>query len=332
MRRLLDAALDASIVFSFDRSGFARHARAFRPTDLAVDLAGRVCLVTGANSGIGRASSLALAERGAEVWLLCRDPERGGEAEASLRRHSGNPNVHFAPLDVSRLGSVRVFAARFPRERVDVLVHNAGVLPARREETEDGIELALATNVIGPFELTRLLEAKLRASAGARVIFVSSGGMYTQGLSCADACWCARPYDGVRAYAQTKRMQVVLAELLAERWKATPIVCHAMHPGWADTPSVHASLPRFWRLTRSILRTPEQGADSVVWLAVAREAARRSGLFWFDRAPRRAHLLPFTRESGDERRRFWALVNELAGRSAAGEARATAPEPATRAV
>jgi NAD(P)-dependent dehydrogenase (short-subunit alcohol dehydrogenase family) len=332
MRRLLDAALDASIVFSFDRSGFTRHARAFRPTDLAVDLTGRVCLVTGANSGIGRATSLALARRGAELWLLCRDPGRGRQAEAALRRESGNARVHFAPLDVSRLGSVRAFAADFPHERVDVLVHNAGVLPALREETEDGLELTLATNVVGPFELTRRLEPKLRAAGAARVIFVSSGGMYTQRLSVDDACWCARPYDGVRAYAQTKRMQAVLARLLAVRWEGTGIVCHAMHPGWADTPSVRTSLPRFWRATRAILRTPEQAADTVVWLAVASAAVRRSGLFWFDRAPRTPYLLPFTRESEAERQRLWRLVHELAGRAAAAAAPAVGTELASHAV
>jgi NAD(P)-dependent dehydrogenase (short-subunit alcohol dehydrogenase family) len=332
MRRLLDAALDASVVFSFDRSGFARHARGFRPADLAVDLRGRVCLVTGANSGIGRATALALAKRGAEVWLLCRDPARGRDAEAALRREARNANVQLATLDVARLGAVRAFADAFPRERVDVLVHNAGVLPAGREETREGLELALATNVVGPFELTRRLEPKLRAADAARVIFVSSGGMYTQRLSVDDACWCTRPYDGVRAYAQTKRMQVVLARLLAAHWKGTGIVCHAMHPGWADTPSVRSSLPRFWRATRAILRTPEQGADTVVWLAVARAAARRSGLFWFDRAPRAPYLLPFTRESEAERQRLWRLVHELAGRAAAGAAPAARNELASHAV
>jgi NAD(P)-dependent dehydrogenase (short-subunit alcohol dehydrogenase family) len=265
------------------------------------------------------------------VWILCRDPGRGREAEAALRREGRNPNVYLAPLDVSRLGAVRAFAAGFPRERVDVLVHNAGVLLAHREETEDGIELALATNVVGPFELTRLLEPRLRAARG-RVIFVSSGGMYTQRLSLEDACWCARPYDGVRAYAQTKRMQVVLARLLAEHWEAAGITCHAMHPGWADTPSVRGSLPRFWRLTRSILRTPEQGADTVVWLAVARAAAERSGLFWFDREPRSPHLLPSTREGEDERRRLWRLVDVLAGRAASGAVPAAASGIAARAV
>jgi hypothetical protein len=156
--------------------------------------------------------------------------------------------------------------------------------------------------------------------------------MYTQRLSVDDACWCARPWDGVRAYAQTKRMQVVLARLLAGHWEGVGITCHAMHPGWADTPSVRTSLPRFWTITRPILRTPEQGADTVVWLAVARGAARRSGLFWFDRAPRSPHLLPFTRETEEERQRLWRLVHELADRPAAGWAPAPADGLASHAV
>jgi NAD(P)-dependent dehydrogenase (short-subunit alcohol dehydrogenase family) len=317
--RLLDILLDETILFSFDRMGYERHARAFRPEDLAEDLSGRVCLVTGANSGIGRATALQIARRGAELWLLCRDEERGREAQEALCAESGNERIRFAQVDLSRLTSVRDFVAKFQAKQVDVLVHNAGVLPAERHETEDGIELTLATNVIGPYLLTRLLEPKLRAAHRARVIFVSSGGMYPRRLSLADPNWREREFDGVLAYAQTKRMQVVLAELFAERWSDAGIVVHSMHPGWADTPSVRDSLPRFWSLMQSRLRTPEQGADTVVWLAAAPAAAESSGKFWFDRAPRRTHLLPFTRENAEDRRALWELCERRTGLDAAPE-------------
>ncbi len=310
---MIGRLLDASIVFSFDRSGFRRHARGFRSEDLDVNLAGRVCLVTGANSGIGRASARALAQRGARVWLLCRNEARGREAEASLRAETGNREVRLARLDVSSLASVRAFVADFPEPRVDVLIHNAGVLPAERQETPEGLELTLATHVVGPFLLTRLLEPRLRASGHARVIFVSSGGMYTQRLSLADLDWKQRRFDGTRAYAQTKRMQVVLAELLAERLRRAGVVVHAMHPGWADTPAVRSSLPGFWRVTRSILRCAEQGADTVVWLAAAARPALQSGAFWFDRAPASTHRLPFTREVPEDRERLWDACERLAG-------------------
>ena len=313
LNAFIDWVLDRTILFSFDRSGFLRHARGFRPGDLELVLAGRVCLVTGANSGIGRAAATALAARGAEVWLLCRDRTRGEEAVASIRTSTGNRRVHLEVVDVSHLAAVRAFAARFAPTRVDVLIHNAGVLPAIREETEDGVEITLATNVVGPFLLTHLLQAKLAAAGGARVIFVSSGGMYAQRLSLDDLQWTQRPFDGVTAYAQTKRMQVILTEMLARRWARAGIAVHAMHPGWADTPSVRSSIPRFWRIMRTRLRTPEQGADTLVWLAVAPSVAAPSGRFWLDRTPQPTHLLPFTVEPPRARARLWRLCMRLAG-------------------
>jgi len=313
IRAILDTVLDRSILFSFDRSGFLRHARGFRSRDLDVDLGGRVCLVTGANSGIGRAAAAALAHRGADVWLLCRDRARGEEAVAFIRRTTGNRRVHLEVLDVSHLAAIRAFAQRFAPARVDVLIHNAGVLPDTRQKTPEGLELTLATNVIGPFLLTQLLHAKLAAAGNARVILVSSGGMYAQRLSLDDLGWTQRPFDGVTAYAQTKRMQVILTEMLARRWSRERIAVHAMHPGWADTPAVRSSLPRFWQLMRSRLRTPEQGADTLVWLAVAPPAATPAGRFWLDRAPQPTHLLPFTVERPRDRTGLWRTCQQLAG-------------------
>ena len=301
LRAGLDRLLDASIACSFDRSGYLRHAAGFVPGDLDVDLTGRVALVTGANSGIGFETSLALALRGATVWMLCRDPGRGERALQELRHRSGSRRVHLALLDVSDLGAVREFAAGFRAAQVDVLVHNAGVLPDARIESADGHELTLATHVLGPWLLTQALRPKLLASQDARVVIVSSGGMYTQRLSLEDCEWRRRPYDGVAAYAQTKRMQVVMARLLAGDFPAGRVTVSAMHPGWADTPAVRSSLPRFWSVMRGRLRTPAEGADTVVWLAASPGARGRTGRFWFDRVERSAHLLPWTRESSANR-------------------------------
>ena len=301
LRAGLDRLLDASIFCSFDRSGYLRHATGFAPGDVDVDLTGRVALVTGANSGIGFETSLALALRGATVWMLCRDPGRGEHALQELRRRSGSRRVHLALLDVSDLGAVREFVAGFRAAHVDVLVHNAGVLPDVRIESADGHELTLATHVLGPWLLTQALRSRLLASQDARVVIVSSGGMYTQRLSLEDCEWRGRPYDGVAAYAQTKRMQVVMARLLAGDFPADRVTVSAMHPGWADTPAVRSSLPRFWSAMRGRLRTPAEGADTVVWLAASPGARGRTGRFWFDRAERSAHLLPWTRESSADR-------------------------------
>jgi NAD(P)-dependent dehydrogenase (short-subunit alcohol dehydrogenase family) len=307
----LSRLLDASILRSFDRSGFRRHAAGFDPTDLQVDLAGRVCLVTGANSGIGFETSLALAARGGRVWMLCRNRQRGLAAVREVRARTGSRRVRLGVVDVADSASIRRFVRSLEAPVVDVVVHNAGVLPDERTESADGHELTFATHVLGPWLLTRLLLPRLRKSRDARVVFVASGGMYTQALSLRDWQWRARPFDGVVAYAQTKRMQVVLAELLAAELKDSGICVNAMHPGWADTPAVRTSLPRFWNLMRRVLRTPAEGADTVVWLAASPAARGQTGRFWFDRQPCSAHLLPWTRETRQQRQALRRLCERL---------------------
>ncbi|MCL4818792.1 MAG: SDR family NAD(P)-dependent oxidoreductase [Vicinamibacteria bacterium] len=307
---LVDRALDASILFSFDRSGFLRHAARYGAGDLDVDLAGRVALVTGANSGLGLATARGLLARGARVAFACRDRGRGAAAIAALPA-AWRRRARLFELDVASLADVDR-AARGWRGALDVLVHNAGVLPARRELTDDGLERTFATHVAGPLRLTHALRGALRRAAAARVILVSSGGMYAAQLSLDDLDWARRPYDGVAAYAQTKRMQVVLAGLLAPRLAGAAVV-HAMHPGWADTPAVRSSIPRFWERMRGRLRDAEQGADTILWLAIAAAPGRDSGGFWFDRRRVAEHLLPWTRENAAQREAFWSAACAAAG-------------------
>ena len=311
---LLSSALDPVIPLSFGAPGFAIRALTFEPRDLDVDLSRRRVVLTGATSGLGLEAALALADLGAELELVCRDEERGERTAQRVREITGNERVHLTMADLSSVSSVRAAAPALAARPVDVLIHNAGLLPAERVETEDGIELTFATHVIGPFLLTKLLRPALAAAGGARVIWVSSGGMYTRRLNLEDYNWDQRDYDGVIAYAETKRAQVVLAEMWAEELRADGIVVNSMHPGWADTPGVQSSIPRFRQLTRAILRTPAQGADTIVWLAASDAAAELTGEFVFDRRPRRKHLLPTTRESDADRRALWRLCEALSSK------------------
>lgn len=264
--------------------------------------------MTGANSGIGRAAATELCRRGADTFLLCRNVVRGQEAAVAISRQVTGGRLSVEELDVSSFESVRALARRFRRKRIDVLVHNAGVLPDDFRQTPDGLELTVATNVVGPHVLTSLLLDRLAASADPRVLFVSSGGMYPTKLDVDRLFRPKEPFDGVAAYSQTKRAQVVLARLLAARHPG--ITFASMHPGWADTAAVRTSLPRFHSLTRGILRTPEQGADTVVWLAGSR-GKPRSGAFHFDRAERSAYLVPGTRESDEEARRLLVSLDSF---------------------
>jgi dehydrogenase/reductase SDR family member 12 len=309
---LIDRILDISVVGGYTKAGYRIRQRAWNTADLTA-MDGKLVLVTGGTSGLGRAAAEGFARLGASVRMLARDPRRGERARAEIVALSGNSDVEVGLCDLSDLAAVRRFAERFREHesRLDVLVNNAGALTGERTLSADGIELTFATNVLGPFLLTEMLTGLLRRSAPARIINVSSGGMYTQRLHVDDLQMAGERFDGPVAYARTKRIEVILTELWAERLENTGVVVHAMHPGWADTPGLAASLPRFYRLTRQLLRTPQEGADTIVWLGASSEPARSSGEFWHDRRRRPTHRVPWTRESAQERERLWAECERL---------------------
>ena len=279
--RWLDTALDRSVVGGYPRWGYALRRRLPGwPADPAPGaLAGRTALVTGASSGLGIATSAAFARLGAAVHLVVRDTAKGARVAAGI-----DGDVRVSRCDVSDLDDVRRFTET--AGAVDVLVHNAGVLPSGRTTTPQGHETTLATHVLGPLLMTELLQPL------ERVVFVSSGGMYAQRLPLADPEYTEGTYRGAAAYARTKRIQVALLPLLATRWPATVVA--GTHPGWADTPGIAGSLPGFHRLTRPFLRDPDEGADTTAWVAATRPTPA-SGLFWHDRRPRDPHLVPWTR-------------------------------------
>lgn len=314
-RAATDAALDASVVASFDRTGFERHARDFEPIEARLD--GRTWLITGANSGIGRATAADLAARGATVIMLCRDPRRGAEARDTLRDETGG-DLRLGVLDLADPDAGRRLDGIMDDlgvEHVDGLIHNAGLLVDDRRPTADDLELTVAVHLAGPLRITHAVLDRLRPTS--RIIWVSSGGMYLRKLS-VDRLTAAldpdAPFDGVEVYADTKRAQVVLNAQLAARLAGRAVV-HAMHPGWVDTPGVVAGLPRFHAMTRRILRTPAQGADTVIWLATAAAARRSTGRFWFDREPRPTHFSRVTHADDGERQRLWQTVCRWSGLS-----------------
>lgn len=311
--RSVDAALEATVVGSFSRVGYQARSRlgGWPAADRGRDLAGRTVLVTGATSGIGLASAMRFARLGATVRFLARDAARAERARALIEQAAGpHVDVAYDLADMSDLASLREFAARLSVSdpRLDVLVHNAGALSRTFSRAPDGSELTLASHVLGPFLLTGLLLPALRRAAPARVITVSSGGMYTQRLDPGDLEMDRDRYDGKVAYARAKRAQVVLNHEWARRVASTEIVFHAMHPGWADTPGVVSGLPGFHRVMRPLLRTPEQGADTVVWLASTDEVLRSTGAFWLDRRRRSEHRLPWTR--GGDGAVLWDLCRQ----------------------
>jgi dehydrogenase/reductase SDR family protein 12 len=314
-RRLLTDLQDHLILpglVGFTSVGYRWHKRRWKP--LAVSLRDRTVVVTGATSGLGRAAATQLAELGARVILVGRDSEKAENTRREIVAATGNENLAVALADLSLMADVRRLAQQLRKEpRIHVLVNNAGVLLNRRIATAEGNETTLATNLLAPFLLTQSLLPRLRECAPSRIINVSSGGMYATGLALADLQYERGTWDGSRAYARTKRALVVLTEMWAEQLKNSGVVVHAMHPGWADTPGVASSLPGFHAITRRFLRTADQGADTIAWLAASPEAAKVSGVFWLDREPHTTHVFPGTDPSPVERQQLWDALVRLTG-------------------
>ena len=285
---LADRGLDRSVVLGFSRLGLGMRRRlAGWPADPVVGaLAGRSIAVTGATSGLGTATARQLVALGAHVHLVVRDVDKGQATAAELDRLAGAPRSTVWRCDVGDLESVRSFGASFVGSgaRLDGLIHNAGVMPPKRTESAQGHELSLAVHVLGPVLMTDLL-LPVMVGGDARVVFVTSGGMYTQGLHLSDLEYLDEPYAGPTAYARSKRVQIELLPMLQKRWAAAGLTVYATHPGWAATPGVSDSLPTFARLTGPILRSADEGADTTTWLMAVQPAPPGGGL-WHDRAER----------------------------------------------
>ena len=248
----------------FTNVGYRWHKRSWKP--MAVSLHGRTVVVTGATSGLGRAAASQLADLGARVILVGRDPDKAEATRQEIVATTGNDNVAVALADLSLLADVRKLAKRLLKEPcIHVLVNNAGVLLNQRTTTAEGNETTLATNLLAPYLLTQMLLPRLRESAPSRIVNVSSGGMYATGLALDDLQYEKSTYDGSRAYARTKRALVVLTEIWAEQLKDSGVVVHAMHPGWADTPVSRDHSPDSTRShgascgPRNRVRTPSPG-------------------------------------------------------------------------
>ncbi|XP_064501863.1 dehydrogenase/reductase SDR family member 12 isoform X6 [Pseudopipra pipra] len=189
----------------YTRGGYESASKHFNPADTEVDVAGRSFLVTGANSGIGKATAKEIARRGGTVHLVCRNKERAEVAQEEIVTETGNQNIFLHIVDVSNPKDVWKFAEKFRNEhRLNVLINNAGCMVNNRELTEDGLEKNFATNTLGTYILTTALLPLLGKEADARVITVSSGGMLVQKLNISDLQSENGTFDGTMVYAQNK--------------------------------------------------------------------------------------------------------------------------------
>ena len=222
--------------------------------------------------------------------------------------------INVEKRDLSVLEEVKDFSQKILKggTPIDILINNAGALYNERMITPEGLEKSFALLLLSPFVLTENILPLLKKSTFSRVINVSSGGMYTQGLKLRGLEMREENYNGSVAYARAKRGLVTLSEIWAEEWASDSINVNSMHPGWADTPGVANGLPHFHKLLGSYLRTPEEGADTIIWMASAPELSQTSGRFFLDRIPRSTTLIPGTKPSKDLTKKFYEYLKEKA--------------------
>lgn len=275
----------------------------------------KICLITGANAGIGQQTALELAQMGATVVIVARDPQRGEAARAAIAATTGNPRVELLQADFASPPSIHAmatsFAARY--DRLDVLVNNAGVYLTGRETTADGLERTFAVNHLGYFMTTLLLWPSLLAAPSARVINLSSDA-HRQAKLNLDDLQNERKYAGFRAYAQSKLANVLFTYELDRRRGNAPVTVNAVHPGFVAS--------NFGRNNRGVIglvmtrlvplfaKSVVEGAATSVYLASAPEVAGVSGRYFVDCRPVKSAPQSYDRTAAE---RLWAVSEELTG-------------------
>jgi NAD(P)-dependent dehydrogenase (short-subunit alcohol dehydrogenase family) len=241
----------------------------------------KVVLVTGANSGIGKAASLGLAKMGATIVMVARNKERGEAARSEIIRESQNGSVDLILADLSSLESVRQLATEFQRKysKLHVLINNAGLFNQRRHVTLDGYEDTFATNYLAPFLLTNLQLDLLKASAPSRIINVSSVGHYNGHINFDDLN-LEKDYGGWKAYGQSKLALVLFTHELAKKLQGTEVTVNSVHPGTVATNIWSRPLGPvgfIMALPKLFMTTPKQGAETIVYLASSPDARALNG-------------------------------------------------------
>jgi NAD(P)-dependent dehydrogenase (short-subunit alcohol dehydrogenase family) len=244
-------------------------------------LKGKVAIVTGGNTGIGKATVAGLAQRGAAVIIACRDVGKGKAALEEIAAKTGANDLHVMRLDLASLESVRSFAAAFTARftRLDVLVENAGTMTQKRQLTADGLEMNFGVNHVGHFLLTELLLPLLKTSAPSRIVVVSSN-LHSSGKIDFDDIAMEKSWRG--SYPRSKLANMLFVRALAKRLEGTKVVVNGLHPGVISTDLARDYAAPIRLMAKWFFKSPEQGARTSLYLATAPEAAEISGRYFVD--------------------------------------------------
>ncbi len=300
LAHVVDEVLETSVVGSFTRLGYVARSRLEQWRDPNFAL-GRHVVITGATSGLGLAAASRLAALGAHVHLVGRNEAKLTSARAHVQLFTAG-EVWTHRCDLSLLSDTRSLALELCAldAPIDALVHNAGALLSAYTATREGLETTLATHLLSPYLLTEHLLAHGGFAPNARIITMTSGGMYTERFDLARLMITVDAYRGTIAYARAKRAQCVLTTYWQKAHATADVSFHLVHPGWAATPGLTSGIPLFERALKPLLRTADQGADTLVWLVGAPTNEPTGGQLWLDRHPRSLYRLKKTRFSEAE--------------------------------
>lgn len=278
---------------------------------------GKIALVTGANSGMGLATTVELARKGAKVIMVCRNRQRGEEALAAAKQKSHSEDIELMLCDLASLESIRSFAEEFTRKYpiLDILINNAGVVTIKRQLTKDGFEMDLGVNHLGHFLLTNLLLEPLKAAEQGRIVVVASGAYKIGALHYEDPT-LARRFNPAKAYARSKLANILFTKELAARLQGTRVTVNCVHPGAVGT---NIGVNRETGFGKSILKllsyfflTPEQGADTAIYLATESDLQEVTGQYYYRR--KNQELTPRA-QNKQEAQRLWQWSQEQVGLS-----------------
>ena len=279
---------------------------------MSTNMKGRVCLVTGANSGIGRSAALGLAETGATVVMVCRDRDKGEAARSDIVARSRNDAIDLMLADLSSQSSIRQLAAQF-REKHDelhVLLNNAGKLSSQRTTTVDGLETTFAVNHLGYFLLTLLLIEVLKASAPSRIVNVSSSA-HRMGTIKFDDLQLERGYGGYKAYSQSKLANVLFTYELARKLEGTGVTVNSLHPGTVRTnlfKGVTGPVGAYINLLKPLMKSSGRGAETAVYLACSPEVEGITGKYFINKKVAKSWRRSHDTEMGQ---RLWQVSCQL---------------------
>jgi NAD(P)-dependent dehydrogenase (short-subunit alcohol dehydrogenase family) len=282
-------------------------------------MTGRTCLVTGANSGIGKETALGLARMGARVVLVCRNQRKGESALADIQRQTGSSRLDLLIADMSSFGSVRALAAQVRQRysRLDVLINNAGAAVPSRTLSADGIEMTVAGNYLGAALLTFLLLDLLKSSAPSRIVNVSSEAHRNARFDMDDLQFERRKYSAIGAYGQSKLLMNAFTFGLARRLEGTGVTANCLHPGVVATNIVPSGAPLIFKIIfaamKPFLLSPKRGAETSLYLASSPEVANISGRYFVKSKPAASNALS---RDAKVQAAIWQWTEKLTGTTA----------------